>query len=65
MSKYKFTIIYYLFLVVPFSLYVMVNFYLYIFTSDFVMSEKVVAAGAIALIMGILGAFVYLWESES
>jgi hypothetical protein len=43
----------------------MVNFYLYIFTSDFVMSEKVVAAGAIALIMGILGAFVYLWESES
>jgi hypothetical protein len=64
MKDYKFTIIYYLILVVPFLLYTLVNVYVYIFTNNHAMSEKVLHAGMIGLVMGLFGMFIVLWESE-
>jgi len=60
--RYKFTILYYTIFVVPFLLYATANVYLYIFTNNYTMSKKVGEAGAITLMTGLAGVFVWLWE---
>ena len=61
--KYKFTILYFVVVVLPFVLYVLCNLYLYVFKNNYVMSGKAGAAAIIAFGSAVIGFMIMLVES--
>lgn len=63
MKQYKFSIIYYSIFVLPFLIYALVNLYIYIFTTIPASSKSIDALFA-GLMLGMLGAFIVIAESD-